>query len=236
MTAICSYSRRRRRFLATRRPRNHNLEKVNSSIFKSFEDRYSHNWPECSLRDYCVDIIRGNIPEYVKEGGVPILNQKVNKGSILDTQYYKFNSPSALVIEEKFSRKGDVLLNSLGQGTLGRVHLYISDSKVIIDQFITILRTSSFTKSAYLAYKLCSPEYQMIIENSVTGSTGMWVLTINNIRKLKIHCPTDSDFNVISGIIDNNCAQMARNVSENYNLGVLRDSLLPKLFQTDTSY
>ena len=36
MTAICSYSRRRRRFLATRRPRNHNLEEQAQSLYKSW--------------------------------------------------------------------------------------------------------------------------------------------------------------------------------------------------------
>ena len=36
MTVICSYSRRRRRFLATRRPRNHNLEEQAQALYKSW--------------------------------------------------------------------------------------------------------------------------------------------------------------------------------------------------------
>lgn len=108
----------------------------------------------------------------------------------MDKQYYKFNADTARPQESKLAHKWDILLNSLGQGTLGRVHFYKDEiSNIIVDQFITILRSDIFVKSAYLAFTLNRPEYQSIIESNITGSTGMWVLTINNIRKIKIISP-----------------------------------------------
>ena len=184
--------------------------------------------------NFCTEIVRGNIPTYVEKSNHPILNQKVNKGTILDKQYYKYNDDSIIVSCNKLAHKGDILLNSLGQGTLGRIHLYKDDvDNVIVDQFITILRTDSFIKSAYLAYMLNRLEYQNMIESNVTGSTGMWVLTINNIRKMKIIEPNKLILNRLREIVSYMYKSISINIRENENLSSLRDSLLPKLMNNE---
>jgi type I restriction enzyme S subunit len=225
---------------------NDNLEQQAQALFKSwfvdfepFKDgkfinselgRIPEGWKVEPLINFCSEITRGNIPSYVEKSGFPILNQKVNKGFYLDKQYYKYNAETSQPQESKLAHKWDILLNSLGQGTLGRVHFYKDEkSNIIVDQFITILRANIFIKSAYLAFTLNRPEYQAIIESNITGSTGMWVLTINNIRKIKIVSPPISELSKISNLMENLYLKMNNNTKEQEELSILRDSLLPKL-------
>ncbi len=216
---------------------NTNLEQQAQALFKNwyvdfepFGGKMPEGWKTISLEEFCSEIVRGHTPNYVDYSDRPILNQKVNKGFNLETQYYKYNSNEDTIPENKYANFGDVLLNSLGQGTLGRTHLYRDDkSNIIIDQFITVLRTNSFVKSAYLEFVLSSEQGQKEVLSRITGSTGMWVLTINNIRKIPIVCPNDSDFKEIETIITNIYKTISGNVKENYNLATIRDTLLPKL-------
>lgn len=229
-----------------KRRENDNLEQQAQALFKAwfvdfepFKDgkfveselgMIPEGWKVESLADFCSEITRGNTPNYVEYSSHPILNQKVNKGSFLDKQYYKYNDDAILVPVSKLAHQWDVLLNSLGQGTLGRVHLYKEmSSNVIIDQFITILRTSNVVNAIYLAYILKRPDYQSIIESSITGSTGMWVLTINNIRKIKIISPNQNELNEVRDVMEKIYFKMAKNELEIESLTKLREILLPKL-------
>ncbi len=187
-------------------------------------------WRVGTLEETCVEILRGYTPNYVNSSKYKILNQKVNKGSTLDKQYYKYNDENDRGFLSKLAQKGDVLINSLGQGTLGRIHLYTQNTTdVIIDQFITFLRTNIFSKSAYLAFYLSSMSGQAEIMSRITGSTGMWVLTINNIKKIKLVIPPDSIFEKLNDMICNLYDRIATNSEENEKLVTLRDTLLPKL-------
>ena len=202
----------------------------NGKVVESEMGMIPEGWKVSSLQEYCQEITRGNIPTYVEKSNRPILNQKVNKGVSLEKQYYKYNSENVEVSISKMAHYGDVLLNSLGQGTLGRVHLYKEKlGNVIIDQFITILRTNLFVKSAYLSYTLNRPEYQTIIEGNVTGSTGMWVLTINNVRNIKIIVPKESCFLELAPIINSIYQAISNNTAEMEQLCTLRDCILPHL-------
>ena len=232
--------------IALNRRINDNLEQQAQTLFKSWLVDFDpfkngkfvesemgmipEGWKVISLQEYCQEITRGNIPTYVEKSNRPILNQKVNKGVSLEKQYYKYNSENVEVSISKMAHYGDVLLNSLGQGTLGRVHLYKEKlGNVIIDQFITILRTNLFVKSAYLSYTLNRPEYQTIIEGNVTGSTGMWVLTINNVRNIKIIVPKESCFLELAPIINSIYQAISNNTAEMEQLCTLRDCILPHL-------
>ena len=232
--------------IALNRRINDNLEQQAQTLFKSWLVDFDpfkngkfvesemgmipEGWKVISLQEYCQEITRGNIPTYVEKSNRPILNQKVNKGVSLEKQYYKYNSENVEVSISKMAHYGDVLLNSLGQGTLGRVHLYKEKlGNVIIDQFITILRTNLFVKSAYLSYTLNRPEYQTIIEGNVTGSTGMWVLTINNVRNIKIIVPKESCFLELAPIINSIYQAISNNTAQMEQLCTLRDCILPHL-------
>ena len=123
-------------------------KKINKNLYNIIEARFKHyvkdfsNLDKVVLSDYCNDIIRGFNSKYVEKSNLINLNQKVNKGDILEKQYFKYLNDDIEVPKEKFAKRKDVLLNSLGDGTLGRVHYYNENTdNVIIDQHITIIRS-----------------------------------------------------------------------------------------------
>lgn len=79
-------------------------------------------------------------------------------------------------IFEKFKeyqlQKGDVLLSSTGDGTLGKCAVYDSDIPAIPDGHITVIRPGRFVDSTYLCDYLRVGLGQQQVERLYTGSTG----------------------------------------------------------------
>ena len=192
-------------------------------IFTKFED-------EDILENLCNEITRGYTKNYVEKSNLINLNQKVNKGELLEKQYYKYLSEDQDIPKNRFVKENDILLNSLGQGTLGRVHLFGEKvNNIVVDQHITILRTGSKINPYYLYYLLITPEYQNRIEGSVTGTTGMLMLNISSVRNMKIPVPKQDDLNKFKEIVSPIRKMIAQNNLESEKLSELRDILLPKL-------
>lgn len=187
------------------------------------------DWKIASLKDYCTEITRGQTPKYVESSELLVLNQKVNKGRILEKQYFKFLNPDLQVPQNKYCRQWDVLLNSLGQGTLGRVHLYKEKTEnVVVDQHITIIRNDKFA-SIYLYNLLSTSQYQGRLDSLVSGSTGMLMLNISKIREMCILSPSYELVVKFGQILESTYENIATNEYINEKLVHIRDSLLPKL-------
>ena len=183
-----------------------------------------------SLDNLCSEITRGYTKNYVEKSNLINLNQKVNKGQNLEKQHYKYLDENQDIPKNRYVRKNDILLNSLGQGTLGRVHLFEENvNNIVIDQHISILRAGARISPYYLYYLLSSNEYQNKIENSVTGTTGMLMLNISVVRSFKIHVPNKEDIDYFDSIAKVCMDKITINTLENEKLIELRDTLLPKL-------
>ena len=226
---------------------NKNLEELAQAIFKSwfvdfepfadgeFEDselgRIPKGWRVGTIGECCQEVVRGFTSKYVDYSNIKNLNQKVNKGNYLEKQYYKYLREDIKIPNNKFAQRYDILLNSLGQGTLGRVHLFIDFEKnIVIDQHITIIRTGNLSVSSiYLYLLLSSPSFQNLIEGLVTGSTGMQMLNISKVRTIKIIIPSKDLICNFDGILKHVFEKIAFNNKENETLTTLRDTLLPKL-------
>ena len=188
-------------------------------------------WEVVKLETVCREITRGFTSKYVEKSRFKNLNQKVNKGEVLEKQYYKFLREDIEIPQNKFVKKYDILLNSLGQGTLGRLHFFIEDEEnVVIDQHITIIRAEHETSfDSYLYHLLSSSKYTQIFDGLVSGSTGMQMLNISKVRSLTVCMPPvdlQKDF-------DNRIKTLYKKkevlLYENEYLKLIRDSLLPKL-------
>ena len=188
-------------------------------------------WEVVKLETVCREITRGFTSKYVEKSRFKNLNQKVNKGEVLEKQYYKFLREDIEIPQNKFVKKYDILLNSLGQGTLGRLHFFIEDEEnVVIDQHITIIRADHETSfDSYLYHLLSSSKYTQIFDGLVSGSTGMQMLNISKVRSLTVCMPPvdlQKDF-------DNRIKTLYKKkevlLYENEYLKLIRDSLLPKL-------
>ena len=96
-------------------------------------------------------IKRGISPQYVEVDGITVINQKCVRSHRVDLSVARQTSKNKKVPDEKFLKKYDVLINSTGTGTLGRVAQYFFErSPTTVDSHVTIIRASSKISSLYL--------------------------------------------------------------------------------------
>ena len=212
-------------------------EEINKNLYNIIEARFKHyvkdlsNLDKVVLSDYCNDIIRGFNSKYVEKSNLINLNQKVNKGDILEKQYFKYLNDDIEVPKEKFAKRKDVLLNSLGDGTLGRVHYYNENTdNVIIDQHITIIRSDeNKLPSSYIYQYLKCGAGQYHLNSLISGSTGMLMLNISHIRNLELPILPQKELFEFDNFAKDLFDKISSNTKEIEKLQKLRDTLLPKL-------
>lgn len=106
----------------------------------------SEKWESKSLSEVCVFISRGISPKYIDEGGVLVINQKcIREHRVNLSLGRRHNNDVKKVKNERFLKLGDVLVNSTGTGTLGRV-AQVRDAlpeQVTVDSHVTIVRPNS---------------------------------------------------------------------------------------------
>lgn len=189
-------------------------------------------WTYETMENYCLTVTRGVTPKYSPGSGRLIINQRANRGTEIDWNELKELTPDLDVPSEKYASKYDVLVNSLGEGTLGRIHLFLEDwATLAVDQHMSICRTSSPAKSLYIYYLLSSPIGQDRIEAVKTGSTGMTMLNISKLREFDFLSPPDALLTRFSNFALPIWDKITSNQKESRTLASLRDSLLPKLMR-----
>lgn len=160
------------------------------------------------LKDLTTYITRGITPKYTenKENGIVILNQKcIRNYKINMTEARMHNIKVKKVSNEKMLKKYDILINSTGVGTAGRVAQNTrSGSEMTVDSHITIVRPDkSKIDPLYLGYAI--KEQQSIIEKMAEGSTGQTEINRNRLgEEILIKYPTNVNIqNIIANILYN---------------------------------
>ena len=144
-------------------------------------------WNEIRLGDLCTFMSRGITPQYV-DVGTPVINQKCIRNNEVDLSLCKFTDTTQKIKNEKYVEYGDILINSTGAGTLGRVAIYKHHlDSVSADGHVTILHTKGNVNSVYLGYYLHSIE--PLIENLGRGSTNQMELSPTDLKRIKIVLP-----------------------------------------------
>src|SRR3989338_6271299 len=95
------------------------------------------------LGEVCAFLNRGISPKYLEKGGVCVFNQKcVRDHQISYEPSRRHDSFAKKVTEERFIQLGDVLVNSTGTGTLGRVAQVRVEppESTTVDSHVTIVR------------------------------------------------------------------------------------------------
>jgi len=187
-------------------------------------------WSVKTISDVCTVVTRGVTPKYQEGSGRFIINQRVNRGSDLDWSSLKELAHDLEVPSDRFATTWDVLVNCLGEGTLGRVHLYKGQSMLYaVDQHMSICRPKTPAGGAYLYQTLASPFGQAKIESLKTGSTGMTMFNISKLRGYDLIWPTDQVLTAYFDITGDLWRRIAANDEQSRTLATLRDTLLPKL-------
>lgn len=131
-------------------------------------------WKTSKLGDVCEMIKRGIGPKYLEEGGVCVVNQKcVRDHSVNYALARRHNLEAKKVNEERYIKVGDVLVNSTGTGTLGRVAQVRATPRepTTVDTHVTIVRPSpNLFHDAFFGYMLIKIEKE--ITSSGEGASG----------------------------------------------------------------
>ncbi|MCF6142352.1 restriction endonuclease subunit S [Flavobacterium sp. K77] len=185
---------------------------------------------EVDLTDLALYFGRGVTPKYEDGSGFWGINQKANKGSNLEKIHFKEYKKGNWVPTERFAKNGDVLLNSLGEGTIGRCHYYKWKSDVYpVDQHMTIFRGKTAEISLFIFHFLASEQGQGVLNSLKKGGTNMTMLNIGDLRTVRIKIPDSkiliSFFDKVEILYDQ------KSILENQNelLKEARDILLPRL-------
>ena len=100
-------------------------------------------WNQQKLGEVCEFLNRGISPKYLDENGVCVLNQKCVRDHAVNYESSRRHDAEAKTVSaERFVRLGDVLVNSTGTGTLGRVAQVRDepDEPTTVDSHVTIVR------------------------------------------------------------------------------------------------
>lgn len=100
-------------------------------------------WHTEKLGDVCAFLNRGISPKYPEQGGICVLNQKcIRDHRVNYEQSRRHDTDAKSVSSERYIQVGDVLVNSTGTGTLGRVAQVrdVPPGPTTVDSHVTIVR------------------------------------------------------------------------------------------------
>ena len=142
-----------------------------------------------TLESLSLYINRGITPKYTEEleRSITVINQKCIRDYKVSLAPSRLNDLSKRKITEgKTLEKYDVLINSTGVGTLGRVAQFFGDSgTATVDSHVTIVRPNSLKiDPVYFGYLIKSKQY--LIESFAEGSTGQTELARNSVKELEV--------------------------------------------------
>lgn len=132
-------------------------------------------WRKRCLGEITSFMSKGIPPKYVErenENTVRVLNQKCNRNFEINYEESRLHDCSKKKVPaDKMLQPGDVLINSTGTGTAGRVaQLYDVPTPTTIDGHMILLRPTEEIDSIYFGYAV--KEFQPKIETLAEGSTG----------------------------------------------------------------
>lgn len=143
-------------------------------------------WQEKRLGEVVNYITRGITPKYTANG-IKVINQKCIRDYKINLDFCK-ETLDTTNIGKKYVQYGDILINSTGTGTLGRVACSkIQNMPITFDSHVTLCRVGKEYNNFFIGYYLHSIEKEL--ENFGCGSTNQTELNINDIKKIKINIP-----------------------------------------------
>lgn len=212
---------------------NDNLEQQAVALFKSWFVDFSlfggtvpENWEDTTLENITTLITRGIAPKYSDNSDQTVVNQKCIRNHTIDLSLARTHTPKA--INEKWLKFGDLLINSTGDGTLGRVaQVWFAPKALTVDSHVTIVRPAREELIFYIG--LWGILHEKEIESLHTGSTGQTELPRDRVKKLKLLLPDNISLSRFNSTIAPMASTIISNQEENQKLASLRDTLLPKL-------
>ena len=178
-------------------------EKIGSVVICIDEEvpfEIPETWEWMRLESCCIkEIRRGKSPKYIDESGTLVFAQKCNtKYSGIDVGLALFLDESTLgrYPDDEYMHDGDVVINSTGTGTLGRVGIYHATDNhlglpIVPDSHITVIR-ATHSIQAFFMYAFMKAN-QSELEKKGEGSTNQKELKPLTLKEMLIPIPPYSE-------------------------------------------
>lgn len=156
------------------------------------------HWQWEALENLALYIQRGKSPKYAESGKVRVVSQKCVQWAAFDVTPARYIADDSLHAygDERFLRGGDLLWNSTGTGTVGRVAICETQQETycVADSHVTVVRLSDTVLPRYLWCVIASPWIQMRFQPThpdslVSGTTQQVEFSTSSARSLPIPVP-----------------------------------------------
>ena len=207
---------------------NDNLQQQVATIFHQWfvANPESEKWPLVTLDSLTSLVSRGIAPKYTDDSVQIVLNQKCIRDHYIDVSLARRHNPK--VINEKWLQYGDLLINSTGEGTLGRAaQVWFVPDNMTVDSHVTIVRPNGPHLLFYIG--LWGISHEREIEALHTGSTGQTELPRERVKAMELRLPDNDTLARFNAVIAPIVSLIITNQQENVRLASIRDALLPKL-------
>ncbi|EKN3512983.1 restriction endonuclease subunit S [Yersinia enterocolitica] len=163
-------------------------------------------WEWARLQDITSYIQRGKGPTYDENGTVYVVSQKCVQWTGFNLTFARFISDTTISKygDERFLREHDLLWNSTGTGTAGRIIELpsVSAKRLVADSHVTVIRPLSILSSFLCSY-ISSFGIQSRIEPDhentlVSGTTNQVELSNSAVSSLPIPIPPSNEQNKIA--------------------------------------
>lgn len=131
---------------------------------------------------------RGRSPQY-GTSAIQIIKSGQARGYEKFDFSTKYYASTNFVLDERKLQKGDILINSTGVGTAGRVTLFNLDGDYCVDSHITIFRPNERVIPKYALYALADIGFKNI-EKMANGASGQIELSLSVIKNIEIPLPS----------------------------------------------
>lgn len=183
-------------------------------------------WTKSTVAEQTTFLNRGIAPTYDEVAKGRVINQKCIRGGFLSMQPARKQSKD--VKAERLVRMGDVLINSTGAGTLGRVAVVrTSLEDCTVDTHVTIARPHDQGSFAYFGQALLGLE--PVFAELGRGATNQLELSRTDIGSVEIWRPPENVLREFHRLAWPMMEQSEQLLAVNERLASARDTLLPKL-------
>ncbi len=156
-------------------------------LFESYLENVFSNpgegWNIEKLGNVCELVNRGISPKYINENGLHVINQRCIRNHYIDYSLARMHNEKVKKVSvDKYLRVGDVLINSTGVGTLGRV-AQVKDLPfpATVDSHVTIVRPFS-DKFNHQFFEFVLIYLEKSFEKSGMGASGQIELSRDTIK------------------------------------------------------
>lgn len=194
------------------------------------ESNLPEGWSLGNVGGLAALVSRGITPRYDEAASGLVINQKCIRGGRLTLAAARRQSKE--VKSDRQLQVGDVLINSTGAGTLGRVaQVRTAIPDCTVDTHVTIVRPNDLNSAAFFGVALL--EQESVLATMGVGSTNQLELPRSDIASISLVVPPEQLRAEFQELVWPLFMQAETLAESNESLVEARDALLPKIMSSE---